>query len=112
MASRKEQKERLRRERLEREQAAAAAAARRRRLGYAIAGGLVGAVAIALVAIAFASGGGGATGGDNGTWPSGAIPKQKETDLTVAAKLAGCVLQHPHTEIRTHTHKHLAYKHA
>jgi hypothetical protein len=112
MASRKEQKERLRQERLKREQEAAAAAARRRRMGYAIAGGLVGAVAIALVAIAFASGGGGGGGGggNNGSWPSGSIPARKETDLSAAAKIAGCTLQHPPSEGRGHTLKHQDYK--
>jgi hypothetical protein len=111
MASRKEQKERLRQERLKREQEAAAAAARRRRMGYAIAGGLVGAVAIALVAIAFASsGGGGSSGGDNGSWPSGSIPARKETDLSAAAKIAGCTLQHPPSEGREHTLQHQNYK--
>jgi hypothetical protein len=50
MSSRKEQKEQLRQERLERERAAAAAAGRHR-LGYAGAAVLVAAVVIALGAI-------------------------------------------------------------
>jgi hypothetical protein len=61
MASRKEEKERLRRERIAREQAEAAAASRRRRL---IGGGGAAAVIalIAIVAIAIASSGGGGGG--------------------------------------------------
>src|SRR5881394_929743 len=101
MASRKEQKEKLRQERLERERAAAAAAARRRRLGYVVAAVLVGAVAVAVVAIAFAS---------SGSWPSGSVPKRQETDLNAAAKAAGCVLQNPPSEGRGHTTKHQTYK--
>src|SRR5947207_1345061 len=101
MASRKEQKERLRQERLEREQAAASSAARRKRMGYAVAGVLVAAVVVAVVVIAAAGGGGGGTGkgstSDAG-WPKGSIPKRKETDLAAAAKAAGCVLKHPPVE--------------
>jgi hypothetical protein len=109
MASRKEQKEKLRQERLERERAAAAAAARRRRLGYAVAGGLVAAVAVAVVAIAFASGGG-KGGGSSASWPSGSVPKRQVTDLAAAAKAAGCVLKNPPMEGRTHTLAHVNYK--
>ena len=110
MASRKEQKEKLRQERLEREQAEAAAAARRRRMGYVVAGVLVGAVVIALVAIAFASGGDSGGSGGSGKWPSGSVPKRQETDLDAAAKTAGCVLQTPKIEGRGHTTKHVNYK--
>ncbi|MFL5886886.1 MAG: hypothetical protein ACJ77M_17590 [Thermoleophilaceae bacterium] len=56
MASRKEEKERLRQERMEREQAEKAAAARRRRMIYG--GGILAGVVIVVVAIAIASGGG------------------------------------------------------
>jgi hypothetical protein len=108
MASRKEQKEKLRKERLERERAAAAAAARRRRMGYVVAAVLVGAVAVAVVAIAFASGG--TSGGSGGSWPSGSVPTRQETDLNAAAKAAGCVLENPPSEGRTHTTKHQNYK--
>jgi hypothetical protein len=58
MSSRKEQKERLRQERIEREQAEKAAAARRRRMVYG--GGIAaGLVVVVVVAIAIASSGGG-----------------------------------------------------
>jgi hypothetical protein len=58
MASRKEEKERLRRERMAREQAEAAAASRRRRMLYGGGGAAVIAL-VAIVAIAIASSGGG-----------------------------------------------------
>jgi hypothetical protein len=113
MASRKEQKERLRQERLEREQAAAAADARRRRAGYAVAGVLVTAVVAALAVIALAGGGsdtkGGSASGTQG-WGEGPLPKRKENDLTTAAKLAGCTLQHPKSQGRTHTQATVKYK--
>ena len=74
MSSRKEQKERLRQERVAREQAHAAAAARKRRL--MIGGGAVGVIAlVAVVAIAIASsggGGGGKAGGNDQTLQAGA----------------------------------------
>src|SRR6478609_8797588 len=111
MASRKEQKEKLRQERQAREAAAAAAAARRRRLGYVVAGGLVLAVVVAVIVIAGSSGGNsssGSTGG--GSWPSGSVPKQKISDLDAAAKAAGCVVLHPKDEGRGHTLKIQNYK--
>jgi hypothetical protein len=111
MASRKEQKERLRQERLERERAAAAATARRKRTGYAVAGLLVLAVIIAVVAIAAAGGGGsGKASTSDAGWPSGSIPKRKETDLAVAAKVAGCTLQNPPSQGRGHVLGHVNYK--
>ena len=111
MASRKEQKERLRKERLERERAAAAAAARRRRMGYVVAGALVTAVVVAVVAIAFASGGdSGGNASASGSWPSGSIASRKITDLDAATKAAGCTLQSPKIEGRGHTLKPMHYK--
>ena len=110
MASRKEQKEKLRQERLEREQAAAAAAGRRRRLGYIVAGALVAAVVVAVVAIAFASGGGSGSSASSGSWPSGSIPSRKVADLDAAVKAAGCTLTNPKSEGAGHTTKPQKYK--
>src|SRR5258707_7394589 len=109
MASRKEQKEKLRKERLERERVAAAAAARRRRMGYAVAGVLVGAVVVAVVAIAFASTGGGG-GGGGCSWPAGSLPKRQENDLHAAAQAAGRTLQNPPSEGRAHVPKQQKYQ--
>jgi hypothetical protein len=108
MASRKEQKEKLRQERLAREQAAAAAAARKRRLGYTIAGVLVAAVVVAIVVIVAA--GGGSSSSASASWPDGSVPKEKISDLSAAAKAAGCVLKNPPSEGREHTLKHQNYK--
>ena len=113
MASRKEQKEKLRRERMEREQAAAASAARRRRLGYVVAAALVGAVVVAVVAIAFASGGDSGSGSNSssgGSWPSGSIPSQKIKDMNAAIKAAGCTYKTPRLEGAGHTTKPQTYK--
>src|SRR4051812_31372182 len=106
MASRKEQKEKLRQERLEREQAAAAAAGQRRRIGYVVAGVLVVAVIVAVVVIAAAGGGGDGSGGggsSSSSWPSGSIPKRKITDLDAAVKAAGCTIAKPKNEGAGHT---------
>jgi hypothetical protein len=105
MASRKEQKEKLRQERLEREQAAAAAAASRRRLGYVVAGVLVAAVVVAVAVIALAGGGGNdkASSSSSGSWPSGSIPSQKVKDMDAAVKAAGCVYKTPKNEGAGHT---------
>ncbi|MEA2423811.1 MAG: hypothetical protein QOH13_221 [Thermoleophilaceae bacterium] len=111
MASRKDQKEKLRQERLEREQADAAAAARRRRMGYAVAGALVAAVVVALLVVVLASGGkSGTSSASSGSWPSGSIPAQKETDIDAAAKAAGCTLSSPKSEGRGHVTGHVNYK--
>ena len=111
MASRKEQKEKLRQERQERERAAAAAAASRKRIGYTVAGVLVAAVVVAIVVIAAAGGGsGGGSTSAADSWPSGSVPARKITDLDAAVKAAGCTLQHPPSEGRTHTLSHVNYK--
>ena len=79
MASRKEEKERAREERLKREQEAAANEKRKRLVGYVVAGVLAGAV-VAALAIVLASGG----GGDDS--------KNAPKDLKQAAAAAGCTV--------------------
>src|SRR3954471_2894797 len=102
MASRKEEKERLRRERIEREQAEARKRSSRRRLQL-VGGAVLGIVAIAAVVAAVIA----ATGGsDDG--PSAAsdvkvpIPAQKISDLAAAAKAAGCSFRTFPSEGRQH----------
>ena len=97
MASRKEQKEALRQERLAREQQAAQAAARKRLIGIVVASILVLGIVGALVAVVLAGGdddGGGSDGGGGGAsidYPDGGeIPAQQEADLAAAMKAAGC----------------------
>jgi Protein of unknown function (DUF3105) len=106
MASRKEEKEARRRERLawEREQAEQT---RKRRLYSIIAGAvLIGAAAVAIV-IAVAAGGGGGGGGGGGDAKELEVaavdpPTQKINELDQAAKAAGCKLSNPPIEGRTH----------
>jgi hypothetical protein len=116
MASRQEEKQRRREERLAREQAEAAAAARRKRLQWA--GGAVLALAIVAGVVVFAIAGlGGSSGGGEGqaTKISSAaakvkLPEQQTANIDAAAKAAGCVLQHPPIEGRTHVTRKLTEK--
>jgi len=104
VASRKEQKEALRREREEREQAAKQAERRRRLIGYGAAGGLV-AIALVLVVVLLVAGGGG--GEDKATaalLPSGGnVPGVKNTNLAAAVEAAGCQTKSYHATSRNHT---------
>ena len=104
MASRKEQKEALRRERLQREQEAAQAAKRKRLIGIVVAAILVLGIVGALAVVALSGGdddGGSSGNGDDGaasvSYPdSGEIPDQREADLKKAVAAAGCK-QEEHT---------------
>jgi hypothetical protein len=101
MASRKEEKERLRAEREAAERAAKASDDRRRRL-LAVVGGVVLVAAVAGILV-LALGGGDddpAPGDDNGTTAS--LPAQKTDDLDAAAKAAGCVVEEPKDEGNSH----------
>lgn len=107
MSSRKEQKEALRAERLEREQQAAAAERRKRLVGYG-AGGALALAALVAIVLVLVSGGGGAPGGGGsaavaGTFPPGTAPAVRETDLETAAQAASCELVSPPNEGGTHT---------
>lgn len=109
MATRKQEKERLRAQRLEAERREAASARKRLLVGYAVAGLLVLAVIVGIVVV-IASGGGGssestpaaahidtATGSTNGVEPDtreGTPPPPVQTlDLQNAAKSANCDLR-------------------
>jgi hypothetical protein len=111
MSSRKEQKEALKRERLAKEQAVAQAAARKRLIGIVVASILVLGIIGALLAVVLAGGddNGGTSGGGPGStaasvsYPDGGeIPAQKEADLAVAMKAAGCtdetIVDHPYDD--------------
>jgi hypothetical protein len=102
VASRKEQKERLRRERQEREQAARAAERRRRLIGYGAGGGLVLAAVVA-VGVVLATGGGGGDSATAEVLPSGGkVPEPQITDVNSAAKAAGCKLISVPAQSRDH----------
>jgi hypothetical protein len=102
MASRKEEKEARRAERLAAENAEKAKNARQQRL--MIGGGVLGAlIAVAVVALLITSGGS-STDGQNTEKPntSVAIPARQITDLAAAAKKAGCEFKTFPSEGRTH----------
>lgn len=105
MASRKEQKEQLRREREEREAGIQAAKRRKQMVGYG-AGGLAVAV-IVVVAVVLLAGGGGGGGGDEpdeAVLPGGgSVPERKIADLAPAAKAAGCTRKSYKGTSREHT---------
>jgi hypothetical protein len=107
MAHRQEEKQRRREERLARERAEKAAAARRRRLQWA--GGAVLALAVVAGAVVLAVAGlGGGNNVGQAAQPSTkgvALPRQQISDVNAAAKAAGCTLQHPAIEGRTHLTK-------
>jgi Protein of unknown function (DUF3105) len=105
VASRKEQKEALRREREERERASREAERRRRLVGYG-AGGALAVTAVVVVVVLLLAGGGGGGGGTQGSdlLPSGGtVPKQRITDLGKAAAAGGCKLRSYKATSREHT---------
>ena len=106
MASRKEEKERLRRHRLEAQQREAEAGRRRLYVVYGLVGLLVAAVLVGVIVVIASSGGGGSsgdahidasTGTTNGAAPddrSGTVPPPVgEASLKNAAASAGCDLR-------------------
>lgn len=105
MASRKEQKENLRREREERERAAKEVERRKRLVGFGAAGVLVAAVAVVLVFVLVGAGDDSkSVGGSDSVLPDGgSVPDQEITDLDEAAKAAGCELKSFRATSREHT---------
>ena len=111
MASRKEEKERRRLERLEQEKRLHAEERRRRM--YAIVGGgglaLAAIVAIVVVVAAGGSGGGGKETSSLNV-PKVDPPPEQTTNLVAGAKAAGCELKNPPIEGRTHVTTPVKYK--
>jgi hypothetical protein len=94
MASRREQKEQLRKEREQREASAKAGQRRRQLIGYGVGGGIV--VVAVIVAIALlAGGGGGSSSASSDVLPGGGSYTEPKDDVAVAtaAKDAGCELK-------------------
>ncbi len=109
MASRQEQKEARRKERLERERKEAAAAARRKRVQLA-GGALLGLAVIAAVVLAVVVGlGGNDDSGPQAAQPSeqaaAELPAQETSDYEEAAEAAGCTLANPEFEGASHDEK-------
>jgi hypothetical protein len=110
VASRQEQKEARRQERLERERKEAAAAARRKRMQLAGAVVLgVAAIAAIVVAVAVGLGGGNdereAAGPNSANGAAAKLPPQESSDYQAAAKAAGCKLENPPYEGAGHEQK-------
>ena len=109
MSSRKEQKEALRKERLEREQAAQSAQRRKQMVGYGVGGALALAAVVVVLVLVVAGGGdddgggGGASGGE--VYPEGVAipdPGPLSADLEAAAEEAGCELESKPGQSREH----------
>jgi uncharacterized protein DUF3105 len=104
VASRKEEKERLRKEREERQQAEASKAAGKRRLQL-VAGGVLAIVAVGAAVAAIASSGGGddnSSGAGKDAYDTAALPARKITNFDEAVKAAGCFYKNYPSEGRTH----------
>jgi hypothetical protein len=111
VSSRQEEKAQRRAEREEQERQAQAKAANTRRLQ--IVGGVLLAIAAVAAIIVVVAGGGSDDKGDAksaGDTAKVAIPAVKETDLTKAAKAAGCVILNPKLEGSTHVTTPVTYK--
>jgi hypothetical protein len=109
VASRQEEKERRRAERLAREEEAAKAAGRKQRLQWAF-GGLIAIVAVAGIAFAVISLSGDSGGSGSPTQASSTsdlpkLPQQQTNDLAAAAKAAGCKISNPPLEGANHETK-------
>lgn len=102
MASRKEQKEQLRRERQAREASAGEAARRRRLIGYAVGGGIV--VLAVVVAVALLAGGGSGSSASGDVLPDdGSYPEPREVaSVAAGAKAANCELKSYAAKSREH----------
>jgi hypothetical protein len=106
VASRREEKDRRRQERLARERAQLEDS-RKRRMYSIVAGGVLVAAAAVAIAVAVAAGGGGggsdtAFGFSKTAKNASTPPPQKISDLAQAAKAANCKLENPPIEGRTH----------
>jgi len=94
MASRREQKEQLRKEREQREAATKAEQRRRQLIGYG-AGGVIVVVAIVVAVVLLGGGGGGSSSASGDVLPDGGSYTAPKDDVAVAAaaKAAGCELE-------------------
>jgi len=109
VASRKEQKEALRAQRLERERAQSGTRRKRRLFGYGAAGGIALLALLALGAFLVL----GVGGGDDETadgWPEGTVPAQQQTDLRAAVQAANCELENHDSEGNQHLTTDVEYE--
>jgi hypothetical protein len=110
MASRQEEKERRKQERIALEAAERQADSRRKRLQLALGGVLVVGIVAAIVVVALSGGSGGKADGKvrQASTSGVTLPGQTQTDIDAAAKAAGCKLVHPADEGRGHENKTFA----
>jgi hypothetical protein len=103
MASRREQKERLRLEREQREAETKAAQRRRMLVGYGVGGGI--ALVAVIIAVVLLSGGGGGNASSGDVFPDGGSYPEPKDDVPVAAaaKAAGCETESFVAKSREHT---------
>jgi hypothetical protein len=103
MASRREQKEQLRKEREQREAVAKAGQRRKQLIGYGVGGAIVLVAVIVAVAL-LAGGGGGSSSASSDVLPDGgSVPEVKDdVDVAAAAKTAGCELKSFPADSREH----------
>lgn len=109
MATRREQREALRRERQERERAAAEGARRKRLVGFAIAG-IVVVAGIAAAAVLLVGRGGGGPLADPNAYPTGSVPAQRVTELKAAVEASGCRTRSFPSEGQRHVSPPVEYK--
>lgn len=102
MASRREQKEQLRKEREQREAAAQAGQRRKQLIGYGVGGGIV--LVAVIVAIVVLAGGGSSSSASGDVLPDGgSYPEPTDdVDVAAAAKAAGCELKSVKSTGRLH----------
>lgn len=112
MASRKEEKERLKAERLQRERDAAAAERRKRLVGYGAGGGLAVAAVVAVIVVITAGGGGngGSGSGVQGEFPEGSAPEARTAALDQAARAADCKVEESESEGEGHVEGTVDYE--
>jgi Protein of unknown function (DUF3105) len=109
MASRQQEKEARRKARLEQEAAERKAAARSKRLQLVLGGILAVGIVVGIV-VAIAAGGSSGSSGSDGprtasTTSDVKLPDQQTSDLTAAAKTAGCTVKTEKDEGRQHKDK-------
>jgi hypothetical protein len=102
MASRREQKEQLRKEREQRESAGKAEQRRKQLIGYGVGGAIV--VVAVIVAVVLLGGGGGSSSASGDVLPDGGSYPEPRDDVEVpaAAKAAGCELESFPAKSREH----------
>jgi hypothetical protein len=110
VASRKEQKEALRAQRLEQERATQASARRRRLVGYAVGGAIALAAVVAVIVVALSGGAGSSPAGGEEGFPSGSVPPVRIRDLDAAAEAAGCRVESHRSDGQEHVTTPVKYR--